>query len=162
MEEIQVKGNPLWDSSIPPWYVYRLHDKRDYVFYVGYSQALYKRLMAHIAFSWPVNRVTFETFDSKKKAMAEEKRVIKKLRPEYNSQPPTRKGRQRLVSDDFGDVIRDLRKAKSKSIRQLAQEVGISHSHLAYVERGERGASERVIKELAENLGVDMRDFLDG
>jgi DNA-binding XRE family transcriptional regulator/predicted GIY-YIG superfamily endonuclease len=157
MNEVQIKGNPLWDSSIPPWYVYQLQDRRDNVFYVGFSQALNRRLVSHMAFSWPIAKVRYETYDTKKQALEEERRLVAKLKPEYNLQSPRHQPRE-----NFAEIIRDLRESQGKSIRKLAKEIGVSHSHLAYIESGERRPSRTVVKALAKVLKVSVEDLLDG
>lgn len=58
--------------------------------------------------------------------------------------------------------LRRLREFAGKSIRQLAREAEISHSHLAYIENGRRKPKEGVVKKLADALGVSMEDLLDG
>ena len=58
--------------------------------------------------------------------------------------------------------LRRLREFAGKSIRQLAKEAEISHSHLAYVENGNRKPSEGVVKKLADALDVSMEDLIHG
>lgn len=58
--------------------------------------------------------------------------------------------------------LRQLRQYAGKSIRQLAKEANVSHSHLAYVESGKREPSESVVKKLADALGVHVRDLTNG
>lgn len=58
--------------------------------------------------------------------------------------------------------LRRLREFGGRSIRQLAKEAGISHSHLAYIENGRRKPKEAVIKKLADALDVPMEDLLHG
>lgn len=58
--------------------------------------------------------------------------------------------------------LKRLREFSGRSIRQLARESGVSSSHLAYVEKGQRNPKEAVIKKLADALGVPMEDIVDG
>lgn len=58
--------------------------------------------------------------------------------------------------------LKRLRQFAGKSIRALAEEAEISHSHLAYIESGARKPSEGMVKKLADALGVPMEDLLDG
>jgi transcriptional regulator with XRE-family HTH domain len=58
--------------------------------------------------------------------------------------------------------LRRLREFSGKSIRQLAREAEISHSHLAYVESGKRKPKEGVVKKLADALDVSMNDLING
>ncbi len=56
--------------------------------------------------------------------------------------------------------LRRIRQYSGLSQRQLASEAGISHSHLAYIEKGERQARESVAKRLADALGVSMEEIM--
>ena len=66
--------------------------------------------------------------------------------------------------DKFGDRIRELRKAKGYSLRQLAPLVGVGFSYLSKVERGrldfEGTASESLIHRLADVLDGDEEELL--
>ncbi len=56
---------------------------------------------------------------------------------------------------DFGTYLRGLREAKGISVRQLAAELGIEHSYLSKLERGENTRpSEKVLEGLAGVLEV--------
>ncbi len=63
--------------------------------------------------------------------------------------------------DKFGDRIRELRKAKGYSLRQLAPLVGVGFSYLSKVERGrldfEGTASESLVHRLADVLETDEK-----
>lgn len=58
------------------------------------------------------------------------------------------------------EELRRRRELGGFSIRQLAEESGISKSALAYIEKGERGGSERTVKKLSQALNVDMEDII--
>ena len=66
--------------------------------------------------------------------------------------------------DKFGDRIRELRKAKGYSLRQLAPLVGVGFSYLSKVERGKLdfvgNASESLIQRLADVLEADEDELL--
>ncbi len=66
--------------------------------------------------------------------------------------------------DKFGDRIRELRKAKGYSLRQLAPLVGVGFSYLSKVERGrldfDGSASESLIHRLSEVLNGDEEELL--
>jgi HTH-type transcriptional regulator, competence development regulator len=66
--------------------------------------------------------------------------------------------------DKFGDRIRELRKAKGYSLRQLAPLVGVGFSYLSKVERGrldfEGTASESLVHRLADVLETDEEELL--
>lgn len=59
-------------------------------------------------------------------------------------------------------ALRRLREFSGKSIRQLAKEAEVSHSHLAYIENGGRQPGEAIVKKLADALKVPMEDLLNG
>lgn len=64
----------------------------------------------------------------------------------------------------FGDRIRELRKAKGYSLRQLAPLVGVGFSYLSKVENDkldfEGTASESLIHRLADVLEADEEELL--
>ena len=64
----------------------------------------------------------------------------------------------------FGDRIRELRKAKGYSLRQLAPLVGVGFSYLSKVENDkldfEGTASESLIRRLADVLEADEEELL--
>jgi transcriptional regulator with XRE-family HTH domain len=66
--------------------------------------------------------------------------------------------------DKFGDRIRELRKAKGYSLRQLAPLVGVGFSYLSKVERCcldfDGTASGSLIHRLADVRGVDADELL--
>ena len=66
--------------------------------------------------------------------------------------------------DKFGDRIRELRKAKNYSLRQLAPLVGVGFSYLSKVENGkldfDGSASESLIHRLADILDADEEELL--
>ncbi len=66
--------------------------------------------------------------------------------------------------DKFGDRIRELRKAKGYSLRQLAPLVGVGFSYLSKVENDkldfEGTASEALIHRLADILEADEEELL--
>lgn len=66
--------------------------------------------------------------------------------------------------DKFGDRIRELRKAKGYSLRQLAPLVGVGFSYLSKVERGrldfDGSPSESLIHRLAGVLETDEDELL--
>jgi transcriptional regulator with XRE-family HTH domain len=46
------------------------------------------------------------------------------------------------------------------SIRELSRQSGVSHSHIAYIEKGEKQAKESVTKKLADALSVHMEEIM--
>jgi transcriptional regulator with XRE-family HTH domain len=69
-----------------------------------------------------------------------------------------------MKMDKFGDRIRELRKAKGYSLRQLAPLVGVGFSYLSKVENDkldfEGTASESLIHRLADVLEADEEELL--
>jgi transcriptional regulator with XRE-family HTH domain len=55
---------------------------------------------------------------------------------------------------DLGSFIRDLRKNARISLRQLAQQAGVSNPYLSQIERGLRKPSAEVLAQLANALRV--------
>ena len=60
----------------------------------------------------------------------------------------------------LGKLIRNLRKQKGLSLRQLAEKVSVSFVNIAHIENGRVVTSEEVIKELAEALDYDVDKLL--
>lgn len=56
--------------------------------------------------------------------------------------------------------LKRLRQYAGLTIRDLAKQAGISHAHLAYIEKGERKPREGVTKKLADALNVSMEDIV--
>ena len=67
---------------------------------------------------------------------------------------------RRLVTDprelprDIGTFIRDLRRNARISLRQLAEQAGVSNPYLSQIERGLRKPSAEVLSQLASALRV--------
>jgi len=59
------------------------------------------------------------------------------------------------------EKIRSKRIEKKISLLNLATEVGISHSHLYYVESKRVIPSIDVIVKISKALGINMRELLD-
>ena len=55
---------------------------------------------------------------------------------------------------DIGDFIRDLRRNARISLRQLAEQAGVSNPYLSQIERGLRRPSAEVLQQLATALRV--------
>jgi len=60
----------------------------------------------------------------------------------------------------LGKLIRNLRKQKGLSLRQLAEKVSVSFVNIAHIENGRITTSEEVIKELAKALDYDVDKLL--
>lgn len=59
------------------------------------------------------------------------------------------------MSPPIGECIREARKARGISLRQLAREVGIDHSHLSKIENGRDTIGRKSLLKVAEALGTD-------
>jgi transcriptional regulator with XRE-family HTH domain len=57
-------------------------------------------------------------------------------------------------AQDIGEFIRDLRQTAKISLRQLADEAGVSNPYLSQIERGLRKPSAEVLQQLASALRV--------
>jgi transcriptional regulator with XRE-family HTH domain len=55
---------------------------------------------------------------------------------------------------NVGDFIRDLRRNAQISLRQLAEQAGVSNPYLSQIERGLRKPSAEVLQQLASALRV--------
>ena len=60
-----------------------------------------------------------------------------------------------------GDRLRELRKEKRKTLREVNEDTGISYSGLASIERGENSCNASTLKILSEYYGVST-DYLLG
>jgi len=60
----------------------------------------------------------------------------------------------RDISHDIGEFIRDLRHNARISLRQLAEQAGVSNPYLSQIERGLRKPSAEVLQQLASALRV--------
>lgn len=65
------------------------------------------------------------------------------------------------MATTFGQQLRDLRKAKSLTQRQLAERVGVDFTYLSKLEndRKDFSPSEDVIRRLADVLGADAAEL---
>jgi transcriptional regulator with XRE-family HTH domain len=60
----------------------------------------------------------------------------------------------RDLTHDIGEFIRDLRQNARISLRQLADQAGVSNPYLSQIERGLRKPSAEVLQQLANALRV--------
>ena len=59
----------------------------------------------------------------------------------------------------FYNRIREIRKAKNKTLAEISSEIGISVAYLSDIERGNRHGSDRTLKMIADALGVSVSDL---
>ncbi len=55
--------------------------------------------------------------------------------------------------------LKELREARSYSLRELAEESGVSHQTIYRLEHGQGDAIPRTIRRLANALGVEPREL---
>jgi transcriptional regulator with XRE-family HTH domain len=60
-----------------------------------------------------------------------------------------------MTKNALGQIIKNQRTAMALSQRQLAHQLGIQGSHVAYIERGLRKPSLSLLRRLADVLGLD-------
>jgi transcriptional regulator with XRE-family HTH domain len=60
----------------------------------------------------------------------------------------------------LGDTIHEARKRAGMSLRELAGRIGINHSYVSDIENDRRVPSERVLKALATQLGLDFDELM--
>src|SRR3990170_3750384 len=64
------------------------------------------------------------------------------------------KGKVGKTVGSLGDYLREQRQASRLSLRQLAEQAGVSNPYLSQIERGLRRPSAEVLKELAKALRI--------
>lgn len=61
----------------------------------------------------------------------------------------------------IGEFIRSKRKERKLTLKQLAQEIGLSHTYLSQIELGDRKASPDVLRQLSEALNVSYSELME-
>ncbi len=64
----------------------------------------------------------------------------------------------RLLADE--NPIRVFREYRDMTQRELAQKVGVNPAYLSQIETGRRGGSSKVLRSIANALGVDLDDIV--
>lgn len=64
------------------------------------------------------------------------------------------------MNNKLGEAIKQRRKVKGLTLRELSSIAGLSPSHLGRIERGERFPSGRILRKLAEPLGFAETELL--
>ena len=62
---------------------------------------------------------------------------------------------------EIGTFIKEKRKAKSLTLRELANSINLSHSYLSQIENGQRKASPELLEKLSKSLDVDYMQLLE-
>ena len=70
-----------------------------------------------------------------------------------------------LVRQEIGDVLRDFRLQKGRTLRQVASRASVALGYLSEIERGQKEASSEILASVADALGVPisviMREVAD-
>ncbi|SDQ09154.1 helix-turn-helix domain-containing protein [Quadrisphaera sp. DSM 44207] len=65
-----------------------------------------------------------------------------------------------LLRRVIGECLRRVRREQGRSLRDVAEQAGVSIAHLSEVERGRKEASSEVLAAICRALGVDLLDLL--
>lgn len=61
-----------------------------------------------------------------------------------------------LVRQELGDVLRDFRLEKGRTLRQVAGEASVALGYLSEVERGQKEASSEILAAVADALNTPL------
>lgn len=61
-----------------------------------------------------------------------------------------------LVRQELGDVLRDFRQQRGRTLRQVASRASVALGYLSEVERGQKEASSEILASVAEALDVPV------
>ncbi|WP_137846223.1 helix-turn-helix transcriptional regulator [Microbacterium sp. 2FI] len=61
-----------------------------------------------------------------------------------------------LVRQEIGEVLRDFRQQKGRTLRQVAGRASVALGYLSEVERGQKEASSEILASVAEALDVPI------
>lgn len=65
-----------------------------------------------------------------------------------------------LVRQEIGDVLRDLRLQKGRTLRQVAGKASVALGYLSEVERGQKEASSEILAAVADALDVPISTIM--
>jgi transcriptional regulator with XRE-family HTH domain len=65
-----------------------------------------------------------------------------------------------LVRQEIGDVLRDFRLQKGRTLRQVAGKASVALGYLSEVERGQKEASSEILASVAEALDVPISTIM--
>ena len=65
-----------------------------------------------------------------------------------------------LVRQELGDVLRDFRLQKGRTLRQVASKASVALGYLSEVERGQKEASSELLASLCGALDLPLSDVL--
>lgn len=63
---------------------------------------------------------------------------------------------------EVGQRIRALRKARNMTIAQMSEKTNINTVSLTYLEKGTNNSRILTLKAVADSLGVDVKDLIEG
>ena len=66
-----------------------------------------------------------------------------------------------LVRQEIGEVLRELRQQKGRTLRQVASRASVALGYLSEVERGQKEASSEILASVAEALDVPISSATD-
>lgn len=61
----------------------------------------------------------------------------------------------------FGQNIKQIRKQRNLTQKQLADQIKISRSYLSDIENGRKNLSIKTVKKLADSLGLSVTDLFN-
>ena len=61
-----------------------------------------------------------------------------------------------LVRQELGDVLRDFRQQRGRTLRQVASRASVALGYLSEVERGQKEASSEILASVADALDVPV------
>lgn len=61
-----------------------------------------------------------------------------------------------LVRQEIGEVLRDFRQQRGRTLRQVASRASVALGYLSEVERGQKEASSEILASVAEALDVPI------
>ncbi|MFB8388115.1 helix-turn-helix domain-containing protein [Microbacterium sp. NPDC055910] len=65
-----------------------------------------------------------------------------------------------LVRQEIGEVLRDFRQQKGRTLRQVAGRASVALGYLSEVERGQKEASSEILASVAEALDVPISTIM--
>ena len=65
-----------------------------------------------------------------------------------------------LVRQEIGDVLRDFRLQKGRTLRQVAGRASVALGYLSEVERGQKEASSELLAAICDALDIELADLL--
>lgn len=65
-----------------------------------------------------------------------------------------------LLRRELGDVLRDVRRAQGKTLREVSAQARVSLGYLSEIERGQKEASSELLSSVADALDVPLWSVL--